>query len=595
MKKRIRKTKRIKRIKRMKLWIQTRKGRIASRKQQQEEVKIESRRKRREYIENNLPNIVLIGTFFAIIVIVLVTMVAILVISCIQVKDFAEKAVESTLLASGLSIIGIAIAVWTGLNIMNAIEKKEVDEINNNLREARKNINDLSEIASKMGDQLEKDKWNIENIIKDRNELYIGTFKQELINTNYDIISRYFYKKFSNESFNDLSDFPQLIMIEQYFEQVFRQYGEKLPENSIVRDKAYEGIRLTKELMKKREGISHSSREKDIIDLYLEYKLYEFHFLLGYMLKEVELYDAFKTAAEGFIRISSRFGVKIPDYEKKNKKVDSISYNGTSENLNVAVYFLNTIGEAYSKISAEKSLIGQHDKANVKITEEDMITYSNKAIFYLRLTMKWNEKLEEKEVYYRNLGCAYERADRISNKFGAHASAIINNYKEAFINVISNKEVKMSRVQNVYHTLLSYYERYMKFTFFIGVIGKDLHENIELFEKFLRGENIGIDISVKEYLFEYQRISEIAITDNARFSLQRVLCGLSWTWIVVLLLKNDEFIAMEYPNSLTSYLIKIKEQIDISEIMGITDDNYFKELKKRYDMICEYLQEHEGN
>ena len=40
-----------------------------------------------------------------------------------------EKIAESSLLASGIAIIGIAIAVWAGLNIVNAIERKDIEDL----------------------------------------------------------------------------------------------------------------------------------------------------------------------------------------------------------------------------------------------------------------------------------------------------------------------------------------------------------------------------------------------------------------------------------------------------------------------------------
>lgn len=44
----------------------------------------------------------------------------------ISLKLF-EKAAESSLLSSGIAVVGIAIAVWAGLNISNAIERKELE------------------------------------------------------------------------------------------------------------------------------------------------------------------------------------------------------------------------------------------------------------------------------------------------------------------------------------------------------------------------------------------------------------------------------------------------------------------------------------
>jgi membrane-anchored glycerophosphoryl diester phosphodiesterase (GDPDase) len=47
---------------------------------------------------------------------------------------------ESSLLATGVAIMGIAIAVWAGLNIANAIERKEFESLKNRIKESTDNI-----------------------------------------------------------------------------------------------------------------------------------------------------------------------------------------------------------------------------------------------------------------------------------------------------------------------------------------------------------------------------------------------------------------------------------------------------------------------
>ena len=53
----------------------------------------------------------------------------------------AEK-VESTILASGIAIIGIAIAVWAGLNIIQVLEKGMFDDLQN---KAKASVDEMNE------------------------------------------------------------------------------------------------------------------------------------------------------------------------------------------------------------------------------------------------------------------------------------------------------------------------------------------------------------------------------------------------------------------------------------------------------------------
>ena len=89
---------------------------------------------------------------------------------------------------------------------------------------------------------------------------------------------------------------------------------------------------------------------------------------------------------------------------------------------------------------------------------------------------------------------------------------------------------------------------------------------------------------------DYRRVVELSIADNVRFVLSHNMDGLSWTWIVVFRLNEDKVIGVEYPEDISYYMEKIKEVLEIRKIMGVDDnDKWYKELKKRYEVLCEYL------
>ena len=55
----------------------------------------------------------------------------------------AEKVVESQLLAIGLAIIALVVAVWSGLNIVNALDKKDIELARQRLGELDSHLENL--------------------------------------------------------------------------------------------------------------------------------------------------------------------------------------------------------------------------------------------------------------------------------------------------------------------------------------------------------------------------------------------------------------------------------------------------------------------
>lgn len=541
-------------------------------KEERRKAKEKRRKKKRDERRERLPNVVLICVVIAVVIIGIGTLVAISGLCYVSPKAFDKKA-EATLLASGLSIIGIAISVWAGLNIVNVLQKSEIESLVKSLR--------------KTTSQIEKEQEEIE---KKQKEIYFASFGQELLKTSGDPVSRYFYKEFDKDSFTMIEEYVDIIRIEQNFSQVYTQYGENATRSQLVLERAEEGKRLADELIKKRQGKEKNEQEdkRNILDTYLLCRREDFFFMQGYLEKGMKKVQEFLHAAAGYEKLCANFGVFLPQMgQYKESTLDGMN----KDRLEIAAYFVNAIGESYSKVSEQKSLLGKCNEASGEvISEESMKGYSDKAIFYLNLATRWSGDLEKREVYYRNLGCAYERADRLSDHFGEHAEEILSNYKTAWKYVVSNIEEEESRVQKVYYTLLSYYERYMRSEFGYNSKEDTVFKDMMSFHSFLKSlENNKISKQTKEYLKEFQQTSEVAIADHARFSLQRNLNGMAWTWIVILLFVNDGDMKAEYPDKIERYLKKIREDIRAVEAMGINDD-YYKELVKRYKVMSDYYK-----
>ena len=59
---------------------------------------------------------------------------------------------ENDIVTTGLTIIGLAIAVWTGFNISNAVSRREVEE----LKVKTENLQKQSDELTKIYDSLER-------------------------------------------------------------------------------------------------------------------------------------------------------------------------------------------------------------------------------------------------------------------------------------------------------------------------------------------------------------------------------------------------------------------------------------------------------
>lgn len=138
-----------------------------------------------------------------------------------QLVVLSDVNFEAALLSSGISIIGIAISVWAALNITNALERKEYEEIRDRSDDAHKLISELEE--------------NIDFIAYD-------TFLQALLTTDKDEASVYFYEEFSANKVGRHENFFTLAKIEYLFRQVYEMHNSVQHFDEELIEKANEAI-----------------------------------------------------------------------------------------------------------------------------------------------------------------------------------------------------------------------------------------------------------------------------------------------------------------------------------------------------------------
>ncbi len=526
------------------------------------------------------------ATFIAVVIITIITVASIIIIAYIMPQKCVQI-YEADLMAVGLGIIGIAISVWAGLNIANSIERKDVENISSSVKDMQKefenNKKEMENVKNDINSAKKKVmyiKQDIESTNNDKLNVYWKTFQSELLNTNQDTVSRYFYTEFSAVDDAKWNNITEIILLEQDFSQIYNNYGETLKEKVkiILLDKAENSIIRADILLGKIDDIENT-KLKELVKIYLKYRITEFHFMNGYMVEKKASYHEFKEAANGFEEICKLIGIDLEH-----------AYEIPQEKTELAIYFANSIGESYSKVTHRDDIPKRYEPEE-KITKfrEEVNLYSEKAIHYLSIAVELNKQFSQKEVYYRNLGCAYERKDRNNNSVGKNAKNIIFNYRKALDSVISSDEDK-TRVQKIYKVLLSYYHVVMKVIFEIDDKENDVFSDLKRFEAFeAELENRVIDEDTKIYLYDFNRVSELAVLDNPRFSLNRLMYGFSMSWIIIMLLTEKVDIKSMYNANagVKDYLSKIEECLRTVEVMHKNDD-YYKELKKRYEILTEY-------
>lgn len=491
--------------------------------------------------------------------------------------QIADTTYTATLLSDGLAIIAIAISVWAGLNIANAVERKELDDTNEKIKKANHKI-------SKAEDKIKEEEALIKPLIEStqsiKNTLSF-MFENELIKTIHDTATLYFYKMFSSlntkEKIGYNKYYPDMIIIEQIFSRLCKTHTSEQNKNMDLENLAEKGI-LTIDL------ILQENRDflPNLISIYLEYRKAEFFYYLGYITTDQQkYYDSFINAAELYIKLHTKFNAFIPNYTPQ-AKVPEFFWN--NEHKEISMYFANSIGDAYSRFvlyaDASANVI---TKDGSKLTLNNIIEIGKKGIFYCSCAAKWTSPSENHEVYYRNLGCAYERLEKIEDEFGKYAKEIIYNYSKAFESII-NYNHHSYRIQSVYHTLIQYLKKYLESKLSLNEIFQD----IKSFKKALKTVSPLSDDYV-EYLKKLYYITNFAKLDNPRQKLQYSVNGLTLAIVVFYKLKHDKSIEKVCDLSVNNCIQIMKNDITHLEMMGIVNDNYFIALTNRYNTIINFI------
>ncbi len=502
---------------------------------------------------------------------------------------------EASLLATGIAIIGVAITVWTGLNIANSVNKKDLEKLQDGIKEQSDNLKELKNDTAKQSDEVKE--MNIKMAGMQNN--YYSFFLQELLKTQLDAGSLYLYEKFDDffkDKKSNIVKIPLLMEIEQNFAEVYKLHNNVNEPDELLISKANNGLEKIKEY----ESKEHVD---GLVKKYLNYRKGEFNYYKGYREKSTEeAYNILSDAIEAFFDFAEAYGIRS---EFNEDKYDIIP-DYTGDSVEMICYLTGSIGDAYSQIAfaCDKWEMYQTKRGIVK--KEDIITCAKKAIYYCGCAAKWSKNTScENEVYYRNLGVAYERLDRLNETQPSfeHKEQIMKNYKHAFQVMYNDSDLFEKRKQNIYHTTLSYYERIFKHAFsefdngclkYTSAERESVLKNAEELDEY-RDEITkmiseikaqGNDVIDAKLLNEYVTIARSGVEHNPHYPLRISLLGLAYTYVIFLLKADNASARQVFLKPVEYYIAEIEKLISYLDIVEWEDD-YANELLLRYKGIME--------
>lgn len=477
---------------------------------------------------------------FVTLILAIAGIVAITFFSCnfayvlaLKVSFNSETASVSVLLSAGLSIIGIAIAIWAALNITNAINRGDIEDLKNTLYD----LKNTTEI--------------IKPYIHRNKNIQFELFLVELGKSSNDPIVDYLANWFKNNYSDDIP-YSELTLIELKFSQARSRHRSRYHYDPVLITTASHGLNIidiVHDMLNGKLGYTKN---------YLEYRKCEFLFFMGYCESEKRVgADHFYKAAKGYLQYSNLFGVNFQD------QPDSAAKYRTA-------YLSNTIGESFSKIV--HYYLEERERLESFCSEIDEI--ANKAVGYCKSSTELLSNEQQASTYFRNLGCAYERLDDLGDGFH-NVDDAIQSYKKAFELLVDEPAVSRANTINTYYALLSYYGKI--------ILSHITNRNKWNLDKIETAYQPSVSLAnpeeakkIKCHISDMYSISQIAMDDFPNSMIIAKLYCESCCFILLAIKNGIDFSNSLVINRPSFYLNEIKSVIIKCDIMKTMDrkDNF---------------------
>ncbi len=285
----------------------------------------------------------------------------------------------------GLSMVGIAISVWIGINVYNLFDRKEFQKL-------QEKVKDLEHIDKKYSDKLDEENKNLGKI---------GDYTQKAPWKQY-ILRVFELNDISNNAFADelekvecKVDWNGVILLQEIEILSSRVYHEHHKDSWKNSDDLCKWAKEGRELVEKFNK-NYSNEADSILLILLDYRVGDFWFYQGYCQKGKDRIDAFKKAYESFKKVAIQSGYLKEDNQTVLSPVDDLTI--------LSVYYLNAIGECCEMIWEGYNQLNRG-------TESEALEWINKALSLLEQSANGCKSVfSERDVYYRNYACTIQNA-----------------------------------------------------------------------------------------------------------------------------------------------------------------------------------------
>ncbi len=463
----------------------------------------------------------------------------------VQSPEHFNAGAEAELLASGLAIIGLAIAIWTGLNIANAIQQRDVQDLSDTVQNLKHTAEDLQSTTA-----------DVETAIRHLDPQSL--FLQEFLKTNTDYTSTFLYYSLCSAE-HIQAPWGKLMQLERLYTRANKMHKGLVHRQELLAQVCRQGLELIEEL-----GMEHHPA----IARYLLARTADFNWFRGYATRDpsqAAIY--FCNTLDAYLTLFPLMEID-PHFTK-----DTLPHLSGSEQ-DFVIYITNTLSLCYLRLSQRYGTLKSRSYVDPRV-EKYIRESPQKAVQYGQCAEAWIEspkydgECKKEEFYYRNLGVAYEQLDRHEGTPFGHAEAIFSLYRKAFSRMVQDGELTLTKTRSVYQVLLSYYKRYLDAQLDLGAIWGQTP----------RQPSGTPNADVQARLQEFLRYTQYALRDGRRYNLTLVMHGFANCY--ALLAERLYGISVEGAS-----LAAAREAKEDLELLGWKDP-YQQQLVK----AIEYLQE----
>lgn len=332
-------------------------------------------------------------------VLCVVNIIYVIINVCNGTIDFS-----SVLCSDLMSLVGMAISVWTGISIFNAIENSKMVALDKKAQEAQESV-----------DKLNK---SIDEFLEQNANTYRLQFETEL-SINKDKIAEFIFSKISDTDI-PLDSKPNIYYNMFILEHEYNKISNIANRSDINATQKKHLLGVYRQICNKLKSSCHLPEDKNLsFKDYFDYRITDSYFLEGYICGESdnykEAYDKYTIAYNKYVTILNKidFFEKIINpriFNDDDFQIHIYSEIPSNEPEQICLCFIcNLLGECNSKIVEAINILytknggsfSEKEKQKGKLASALSLKY-----YKILFAILDDSEIEKREVYYRNYGCS---------------------------------------------------------------------------------------------------------------------------------------------------------------------------------------------